>query len=417
MKKICILMMLVVSVFGVSKAQAVWLEDFNSYAVGPLKSWESEYTGSSQQSVNTGGYTGNGIYTPGVVAAQYRAVGTNVYQMTARIRQTTGVYDISEVGFCPANADDAGADLYESSATIRINGNVIGLITWTAAGAVKHYAGSAAVDPDTTWYDVRLTIIGSEVLGEYRESAAGDTGDWTTVDRLALDAGFAANYVGLRSDNNTEAAMDDIETIAPEPWSDDFNSYAVGTLPNNDWVAEYTGASQQSVNTGGYTGNAIQTWGAAAQYRVAGADIYHLTARLRDTTDLYDLSEVGFCPANAGDAGVVDLYASSVTIRMTSGTIGFLTWTAAGAVKQYIGQGGLELYPTWYDVRMTVTGLSVLAEYRVSGTGAWSTLGTLVADAGFAPSYIGLKGDRHNEPAIDDVWSKNLPKGTLIIIQ
>ena len=188
-------------------------------------------------------------------------------------------------------------------------------------------------------------------------------------------------------------------------WVETFDSYATGPLPTIDWALERTGASQQSVASGGYggTGNAIQTLDAAAQYRAAGGGAYQLTARLRGTTDQYDVSEVGFCAANADDAGF-DLHENSVTLRMNNGSMSFFKYDAAGARVSIATQTALDADTTWYDVRLTVDGLSVHAEFRESDVGGtwWDiTMGT--ADAGFAPNYVGIYGSRGAQTSIDDV--------------
>ena len=201
-------------------------------------------------------------------------------------------------------------------------------------------------------------------------------------------------------------------------WLETFDSYADGPLPDTDWEREFTDAPQQGVYPGGWFGGAgtgIITWNAPAQYRVADAGDNVLTARLRDGGDIYDIAQVAFCPNNldiAPDPGApdpnyypMDLHINSVVISLENTSLRLFTYDANEAKTTIATVTGLTS-GEWYDVRLSVNGLNVLGQYRVSApgdTGDWTIVGTSTADPNFDPNHVSVYGNRNDAVSIDDV--------------
>ena len=428
MKMTCILVIVMGFCFGVSEAHAAsWTDSFDSYAAEaalPTTDWALERTGASQQSVSTNGYSGKGV-TAWSAAAQYRVAPAGTTALYAKLKDSTDIYDTAEVGFCPNNDDDTGFDLRESSVTMNLGNANLQLFSYAADGTRTQVAIVSGLpkNADAIWFDVRLTVNsdGLTVVGSYK-AATSDT--WIKLGTVTKAAGFAPNYVGVSCNRAAAVAIDDVAAIVPEhpaPWSESFDSYAVGGIPTDLWALEYTGASRQSVSTPGYggSGNAVSTWGAAAQYRMAvAADKTALYGKLKDSPDIYDTVEVGFCQNNDDDNTVLDKQKSSVTMSISNANLQLFSYAADGTRTTVATAGGLPSGASaiWYDVRLIVNGLTVSGAYKATTNATWISLGTTSMPSGWSPNFVCIDGNRMSQPGIDNVMNDIIYEGTLLII-
>ena len=232
---------------GASSAEADWTENFDSYTSG-------ESLDGTGDSFDGGGViilanSVTPVYSPGNSAKRtsedqygyaYRSTGGMGVGDTlfARLNGSTagqsephealikvGVGAGSVVGGGNASINDPdlmkvdhvwiGLEHHASNPTVWLR---LQAEDWTGGSHVDN--GPAALQISrNAWWDVRLTKTGAATfLGEYRASAAGDSGAWIEIGTATVSAEFQPDYVGIIS--HDRGTVDDLilaEAPGPTP--------------------------------------------------------------------------------------------------------------------------------------------------------------------------------------------------------
>ena len=245
-------------------AQAGWTEDFESYSEGLLTSapWDEGSAtdlGASQMIKAAHGYGGSqalvadGVSWASLGNAWRAAPASGVTQLTARLYSDNAQEAANSryyVGFWNSPSADGAhhsdVDYMAIYLTSFAGGAATNFFSFEYSNFDPGGVFVAPVSPDdraddnsccssgvspNTWYDVRITLNGDDTAtGEYRASAAGDSGAWTLIGdggggaagdgtiNISDPAGFSPNYVGFRG--GFQARLDDISVNGvPEPSS------------------------------------------------------------------------------------------------------------------------------------------------------------------------------------------------------
>jgi len=235
MKRILKLLPVLTLAFVGTSAHADFVDDFESYGTGV--DLTAPYTGVSTLGVDSAGtgYLGsNGLQSFASPAGgwAYRSTGVSgsgPVEVSMRVAYpAAGDTTIISVGASTTHAGFTTGDPDRVDLQIRADeaGGATRVFIDTYAGGsfverVQPSPNIGLIPKDETWYDYRLVFGGISgavsVSGDYRVSAVGDSGAWTSIGSSTTSAGFALDqvYIGGRY-----TKLDDLSVVTvPEPGS------------------------------------------------------------------------------------------------------------------------------------------------------------------------------------------------------
>ena len=219
-------------------ARAAWIEDFESYADGPITApWDAGTI--LNMDVESGiGFTGKGVVGDNInLGTAHRAtvdVGSTV--LTARLWvDSNSTASRMYVGFHTAPTTGAGQFINSDGVIIYLRHHPEG--AFFALESSDYTAGVFQSKDDEvqfgelsdTWYDVRITLNGDNTInGDYKQTTSGT---WLPIGDGVVNVvdtvNFAPNYVAIAGEEG--AVVDDISiNVIPEPVS--FSLMAIGGL-------------------------------------------------------------------------------------------------------------------------------------------------------------------------------------------
>ncbi|MHB9125424.1 MAG: hypothetical protein ACYC4F_05700 [Armatimonadota bacterium] len=197
-----------------------WTDDFESYTAGQAVtdpwiyssySTDGGVTYQSATVTDSVGYNGSkGIAGPEYLppdhpySGAWRAADAGSTVLTTKVMlQNIAAFPFINVGLMNNYGDRWGygdpRGVYAACVYAYKNGDAAAFMmrTYKWEGGWENYetrdASTVSADLDT-WYDLRMTLDGSNVTGEYRKSG---TTDWSGLGTLAVYDGFQANYVSI----------------------------------------------------------------------------------------------------------------------------------------------------------------------------------------------------------------------------
>jgi len=194
--------------------------------------------------------------------------------------------------------------------------------------------------------------------------------------------------------------MDDFEgypsvyTGIPSPWEDSANQCAFKALG----IGESMGSCGPGYNW---------DWGSAFR-RITGGSV--LVAKLRlDTSNTYQGVKIGIVRDKTvydsnksfmgNDNAVLDIFGDD------KGKVSLMFVVEDYKEGKYGADTRIEVpglsVGTWYDIKMTVAGRDVTAEYKRYDSKVWIKIGELTAYSGFLPNYVAISAIRGG--CLDDV--------------